>query len=110
MTKRKLGKGPRKPETPKKPRPRDQRLPGTEDTVIQEIENAAESYAAARDERMELTKVEVERKSAIMATMKRHGKRHYKRDGIESDIVTESESVKVKIHKPATDTGVDANA
>lgn len=92
---------PKKPAArPVKPRPRQARLPGTEDNRIAAIETAAEHYASVRDERMSLSKQEHEAKDDVHAAMRKAGKTHYSRGGITVDIVPEEETVKVRI-KPA---------
>lgn len=45
---------------------------GVEPVVISEIENAAEKYVEARDERIKLLAVEVEAKEALMSVIHRH--------------------------------------
>lgn len=67
-----------------------------EDSVIAELEDAAHTYVAARDRRMELTQREVPAKQAVLDLMKKHGKVHYKRDGIEITLISEKEKVKVR--------------
>jgi hypothetical protein len=47
-------------------------IPGTERKTIKEIDAAAEAYIEARDERMELTKREVEAKSLLLEAMQKH--------------------------------------
>ena len=51
---------------------RQQEIPGTERKAIGEIDSAAEAYIEIRDERMALTKQEVEKKGALMAAMQKH--------------------------------------
>jgi len=47
-------------------------IPGTERQRIKELDDAAESYVEARDERMAKTEREVEAKEALVAVMKKH--------------------------------------
>lgn len=72
------------------------RLPGMEDSAIEELEDAAKRYVTVRDERMALTEREVDSKDLVLTLMKRHDKQTYRRDGIEINIVHTEESVKVK--------------
>lgn len=84
----------------KAPKPKRQpNLPGIEDNKIAELEAAALEYAEGRDERMEMTKREVELKKSLLALMHRHKKTIYKCGEIEIRVVPEGEKVKVKIHK-----------
>jgi hypothetical protein len=80
-------------------KPRQARLPEMEDNQIEELEVAAESYAAIRDERMALTPQEKKLKDDLLAAMKRHSKEKYVRDGIEIKVVHEKETVKVRVKK-----------
>ena len=73
-------------------------LPGQETQKDEEIIRVAEHYRTARDERMKLTKVEVERRDFLQAMMNSKGLKHYKFEGVEVDIIAE-EKVKVKIAK-----------
>lgn len=74
-------------------------LPGMEDRQLDDLEQAATSYAGIRDQRMELNKEEIELKGTLLTLMKKHGKETYKHDGIEINIVHEEETVKVKVAK-----------
>jgi len=47
-------------------------LPGMERKTIREVNDAAEAYVDARDERMRLTEKEVERKQALISAMQKH--------------------------------------
>lgn len=77
--------------------PKQERLPGMEDTAIEEIEDKARSYAHIRDNRMALLKQEVDLKELLLTLMKRHDKTTYKRDGIEITIFQKAEKVRVKL-------------
>jgi hypothetical protein len=72
-------------------------LPGMENRAIEELEDAARRYAAIRDKRMALNEAEVKLKDLLLGLLKKHGKREYKRDGIEIWIKVEEETVKVKV-------------
>jgi len=87
----------------RKPRPEQADLPGTEDSAIKPLEDAAKAYARVRDERMELTQEEGKRKAALIPLMHKYQKTTYKRHGIEINLIPEGEDVKVKIAKPGDD-------
>ena len=80
-------------------RPRQQRIPGTEDAKIDALEEIAEDYASIRDQRQLLTVQEVDLKSKVLDLMKANGKEHYRRNGVEITITHEKESVKVRVKK-----------
>jgi hypothetical protein len=80
-------------------RAKQQDLPGMEDRRINELDQAALDYAEGRDERMELTKKEVELKTKLITLMHRYNKKTYKYEDIEIELVPEGEKVKVRIHK-----------
>lgn len=92
--------GHRAPRSAGKPRPRQADLPGTEDRAIKPLEDGAEAYADIRDQRMQLSKDESSLKQSLIRLMKRHGKTHYKRNGVSIDLITESETVRVRFKKP----------
>lgn len=89
--------GPR-PDVTKKPE--QPSLNGMEDREIKPLQDAAREYAEIRDQRQQLTAKEVELKSKVLSLMKRHKRDHYEFDGVEIELVTESETVKVRIRKP----------
>ncbi len=95
-----------KPTRATKPKPRQARLPGTADNAILEIERATDDYIEARDERMELSQVESDRKSHLLSVMKKHGKWHYQRGEYVVDVTVESE--KVTARKRSQTDGDDA--
>jgi hypothetical protein len=102
MTKKAKKKSPaKKPAAKKKVAvkkgPRQTSLPGMEDRRITALDNAALSYAEIRDQRMELSKSEVEAKSKVSDLMHANKKTHYKHGNIVIDLVPEGEKVKVKI-------------
>ena len=76
---------------------RQQQLPEMEDNKISVLEDLALSYAEVRDERMGLSKQEVELKGKLLDLMKAQKKEHYHRGNIKIDIVHEKENVKVKV-------------
>jgi hypothetical protein len=94
----------RKKATPKtekkdkgKGKPRQQRLPGTDDNKIADLEAAAENYAEVRDERMALLKQEVDLQESLLKLMKKHDRVSYRRDGIKITVVEKSEKVRVRV-------------
>lgn len=90
----------RKKEPEKLPLPAGmKRLPGMEDPVLEDLEEAAIRYAQVRDERMALTKKEVDMQELLLNLMKRHKKTSYLRDGVELKVVAEKEKVRVRIKK-----------
>ena len=82
-----------------KKKPRQSRLPGTEDAEIEELESAAEDYADIRDQRQELTVEEVRLKKELLDLMHSNKKVEYNHDGVSIKIVVESEKVRVRIKK-----------
>lgn len=92
--------------SPKK-QPRTASLPGMEDHAIKALDNAAAEYADIRDQRMDLTRQEVDLKSRTMKLMKRHGKTTYKHNGISIEVVAGDESIKVKVKLPSEEPNAD---
>jgi hypothetical protein len=83
-------------------------LPGMADRKIVEIENAAISYAEARDERISLMKPEKDAKDALMKAMHKAGKKTYQRGNISVTLVVEKENVKVRVKAEGSEVdGVD---
>jgi hypothetical protein len=83
--------------------PRQQQLPEMEDRAIEALEEKAQEYVEARDERMGLSKKEVEVKGQLLQLMKAHKREHYKRGPIEINIVHEKENIKVKVKAAGDD-------
>jgi len=98
LGRRKVGGGTEAPAEPVH-RPRQQRIPGTQDARIDALEEIAEDYAAIRDKRQLLTTQEVDLKGKVLDLMKANNKEHYRRNGVEITIVHEEESVKVRVKK-----------
>lgn len=86
-----------------KKEPEDQRLPGMEDPVVEELERLAKSYAKLRDKRQAILLQEVGLKGELLGAMKKNGKDHYKHGKVEISIVSEEETIKVKIAKEKDD-------
>jgi hypothetical protein len=74
------------------------RLPGMETEVIPELEAAAVDYAGVRDQRMELTKVEVDRKDGLLLLMKSNGLDRYDNNGVHIRLSLAA-NVKVRVQK-----------
>jgi hypothetical protein len=70
-----------------------------ENRAIADLQAKALEYAAARDQRMELTTKETKLKEELMDLMKKHRKDSYQCEGIEISIVHGEDTVKVKVHK-----------
>jgi hypothetical protein len=88
------------PENAKKRgRPRQARLPGTEDAVIEALEALAEEYAEARDERMRVGEIEVELKTKLLDEMKRNDKTKYFHAGVLIEVINSKDKVRVRIKK-----------
>ena len=79
------------------------RLPGMEDPAIEELEDGAKQYAKVRDKRMALLEQEVELKGRLTAAMKKLKRTTYVHGKITINLVTEEETVKVKIQKDDDD-------
>jgi hypothetical protein len=76
---------------------KQKRLPGVEDPEIEELVSAAESYAEIRDQRMALTPQETELKGELLKLMHKYKRKTYKHNGIEINVVTEEETVRVRV-------------
>ena len=81
-------------------KPRNQSLPQLEDKAIQEIEDAAESYADLRDDRIRMLAKEVGAQTALLDVMEKHKRLVYKRNGITARVKTGKNKVQVEIDKP----------
>lgn len=85
---------------------RDQlQIVGTERPSIPAVEDAANSYRRARDERMEMTKLEVVRRDELIRIMRENGVTVYKFDGPDGEELTATlkEEVKVKVSSQTPD-------
>lgn len=83
----------------KQPKPRQADLPGMADRRIPDLHKAAEEYAEVRDERMALTKQEVDLQEVLLEKMKLHKMDRYKFEDVECILIHEKEKVKVKRRK-----------
>lgn len=91
----------KKKSAPKKGR--QKRLPGMADAKLEALHNAALDYAEVRDKRQELTKEEVALKGTLLTLMHKHKKDHYEYNGVTIDLVTEEETVRVRVKKAKAD-------
>lgn len=83
-------------------RPRQTTMPGTDAPKVKAIEAAAEVYVEVRDERMGLTKREVQAREKLIAVMKTAGLTVYRipaDDGEGALIVSVSDESKVTVRK-----------
>jgi tryptophanyl-tRNA synthetase len=86
---------------------RQKTLPTMKDRKIEALEDAALAYAEVRDERMELSKSEVDKKSDLMALMHQHKKKSYHRGNIHIDLIVEKEKIRVKVKATDLDDEVE---
>lgn len=83
-------------------------MPGLEDHAIRPLEQVASEYADIRDQRMELSRQEVDLKTRAMKLMKKYGKTVYRHNGCEILIEPGEEVIKVKVKKEQ-DLDADSN-
>jgi hypothetical protein len=80
-------------------------LPGMEERALKDIEESALNYIEGRDERMDATRVEVERKQALIDLMHKHDKQTYSRrigdKVLNVKLKVEKESVKASLKEEA---------
>ena len=74
-------------------------LPSMEEPEIQELETLAAQYAVIRDKRIKLNEKEGELKKDLLTKMKAHGKQQYEHGNVSIKIITEEETVKVRIKR-----------
>jgi hypothetical protein len=72
------------------------RIPGIENK-LQDLHDAALSYADKRDERQACLLEEVALKQTLLGMMKKHKLEHYEYEDVNIDIVHEEETVKVRV-------------
>lgn len=70
------------------------------ESKLSDLQDLAQEYAEVRNQRAALTPEEVRLKGELLAAMKKHKLKDYVYEDIEIHVVTESETVKVKVHKP----------
>ena len=83
-------------ETAKRARVSQQELPGTDDSAIQGLEAKAKQLRTNRDEINELKAEGAKLEQALIALMHKHGKKTYRRHGIEIVVVGSTEKIKVR--------------
>jgi predicted subunit of tRNA(5-methylaminomethyl-2-thiouridylate) methyltransferase len=82
---------------------RQKPLPGMGKRIIQDLQDAALSYAEVRDERMGLSKREGELKADLLRLMHKHKKTEYSYNGVTVTLVIEEETVRVRVRSPKED-------
>jgi hypothetical protein len=80
-------------------------LPGMERKTIREVNDAAEAYVDARDERMTLTKKEVAAKEALIGAMQKHELNVYRDDTASPPLVVTLVEGKVNVKVALSDDG-----
>lgn len=81
------------------PRAKQKPIPGTERKVHKDITKAAETYVEVRDERMELTEVEVDRKAKLVKVMLKHDESEYIDEDAELKVTLTEGDMKCKVTK-----------
>ena len=79
--------------------PRQKALPGMENRAIKALDNAALTYAEARDARVAAMNPEREAKDVLLGLMHAHKRKVYQTANISISIVPEGEKLRVKIKK-----------
>lgn len=103
MAKKKTGDGSEaKTEAGGKRRARQAQLPALADKVDRELSDLAEHYVEVRDERMVLTKKEIERRDLLGLKLKERGLTSYT-DPETGMVVTLDVTEKVKVKRPRDD-------
>lgn len=80
-------------------------LPGMERQTIQEVNDAAEAYVDARDERMALTEKEVTAKDALIRAMQKHELTVYRDETASPPLVVTIVEGKVNVKVALQDDG-----
>jgi hypothetical protein len=99
---------PRRPKKVRKPkaRPKQQRLPTMAQAEIPELVAAAERYVELRDQRMALTREEVEAAAVLLELMHKHKLTVYDLDDESRVLIDAKEKVKVQKVKDDRDEAV----
>lgn len=71
------------------------------ESKLDDLQDLAQQYADVRDQRVALTTDEVRLKGELLEAMHKHKLKDYVYEGVEIHIITESETIKVKIRKPS---------
>lgn len=69
------------------------------DRKLDDLSDTAHDYAKVRDSRMELSQEEGQLKAKLLTLMKKHRMKEYIYEDVEIRVVTEEESVKVRIRR-----------
>lgn len=80
-------------------RPKQKDLPEMSDRKLDDLSDTAHDYAKVRDSRMELSQEEGQLKAKLLTLMKKHRMKEYIYEDVEIRVVTEEESVKVRIRR-----------
>lgn len=83
-------------------KPKQEKLIETAHPGEEELIKLAESYRGIRDDRMDLTKHEVDAREKLLDAMHRHKLTEFEGDGVKIEVTTE-ERIKVKIAKDPED-------
>lgn len=94
-------------ETAPKKQPRQTMIPGTERTVIEPIETAAQEYRACVDKRRKIQEREAELKEVLIQTMASHELETYEYLGDEEESFTVRVTHKTKVSVRKTKNIVD---
>lgn len=87
--------------------PKQTTVPGTERTHHKDITKAAEAYVAVRDERMEMTEREVEKRAALTTVMLKHELEEYVDEDAEIRVTVSQKEPKAKVSKYKPEGGTD---
>jgi hypothetical protein len=74
-----------------------------DDRKINDLHEAALAYEDVKQQRMTLTPKEVAAKADVLRLMKKHKKKTYRCNGVEVDLVSEDETVKVRVKSAEAD-------
>lgn len=75
---------------------RQKQLPGVEDSVVEEIETAAENYVDHRDSRMNKLTLEIEARDKLIEVLRKHKKNAYSSREFSIELIDGKTKVKVK--------------
>jgi hypothetical protein len=95
---------------PRKERPKQTFIPGTEPPSFPDIDEAVDSYVDRRDERMELLQQEIKARDVLLLRMKDRGLKEYRVNGKVVTVTADTtEKVSVKVAKEKADVDTDAD-
>ena len=98
------------PQPPVEKSARQKPLPGMEDRLIAELNEAALDYDDVKRRRMALTTEEVEAKKKVSDLMHAQKRTTYKHGNISIELVPEGEKVKVKVSAQGTEPDEDGES